>query len=44
MQTGVTIGLYNSVRMLKGIQIGIVNHAGNNRAPFRWLPILNAHR
>jgi hypothetical protein len=28
---------------LHGVQIGLINHARNNRHPFRWLPILNVH-
>jgi hypothetical protein len=43
VQTGITIGLYNSARVLNGVQIGLLNRAQNNRPPFRWLPLLNAH-
>jgi hypothetical protein len=43
LQTGLTIGLYNSADELHGVQIGLLNRAKNNRAPFRWLPLLNAH-
>lgn len=43
VQTGLTIGLYNSADQLHGVQIGLLNRAGNNRPPFRWLPFFNAH-
>jgi hypothetical protein len=42
-QRGLTIGIYNTARELHGLQIGLLNHAENNRPPFRWLPIINAH-
>lgn len=38
------IGLINSARELHGLQIGLVNHAGNNPAGLRWLPLLNFHK
>jgi hypothetical protein len=40
---GVSIALYNRCSQLKGVQIGILNFAGNNRKPFRWLPFFNLH-
>jgi hypothetical protein len=40
-QTGITIGLINRAKILKGVQIGLLNYAENNPAPFRILPILN---
>ena len=40
---GLAIGLFNQSEELHGVQIGVLNHAANNRAPFRWLPILNLH-
>jgi hypothetical protein len=43
VQRGVTIGLSNQAAELHGIQIGILNTAGNNRGMFRMLPIVNAH-
>ena len=42
-QTGLTIGVFNSARYLEGIQIGLLNHAANNREGLRWLPFFNAH-
>jgi hypothetical protein len=43
LQTGVAIGIYNSAWELKGVQIGAVNRAKNNRAPFKILPLFNIH-
>jgi hypothetical protein len=43
VQKGITIGLYNDARRLNGFQIGLLNRARNNPAPFEYLPILNAH-
>jgi hypothetical protein len=43
VQRGITIGLFNRAEELHGIQIGLLNYAGNNSGIFRWLPILNAH-
>lgn len=43
LQRGLAIGLYNSAYELHGIQIGVINRAKNNRAPFKTLPILNVH-
>jgi hypothetical protein len=40
-QVGLTIGLINYARELHGVQIGIINIAKNNKAPFRVLPIVN---
>jgi hypothetical protein len=42
-QRGLAIGLYNSAYELHGIQIGVINRAKNNNAPFKILPILNVH-
>jgi hypothetical protein len=42
-QHGLTIGLYNSAAELHGVQLGVINRAKNNRAPFKILPILNVH-
>jgi hypothetical protein len=28
---------------LNGVQVGILNRAQNNRAPFQILPVLNVH-
>lgn len=43
VQVGVSIGVYNSARELHGVQIGLLNRADNNRPPFRYLPLVNAH-
>jgi len=42
IQTGLAVGVYNSADQLRGIQLGLLNRAGNNRSPFRYLPFLNA--
>jgi hypothetical protein len=42
-QQGLTIGLLNIAKVLQGVQIGIINIAENNPAPFKILPIINAH-
>jgi hypothetical protein len=39
--TGVSIGLLNLTHHLRGLQIGLLNYAGNNPVPFRLLPLLN---
>ena len=39
---GLSIGLLNRTENLHGVQIGLLNYAGNN-ANFRWLPLINAH-
>ena len=42
-QRGITIGLLNSARILKGVQVGLLNHAANNPPALRWLPLINLH-
>jgi hypothetical protein len=42
-QHGLAIGVFNSADELHGVQLGVLNRAKNNRPPFRWLPIVNAH-
>jgi len=42
-QVGLSIGIYNSARTLKGVQLGLLNRAQNNRGILRMLPIANAH-
>ncbi len=42
-QRGLTIGLYNSAYELHGVQVGVLNRAKNNRAPFKILPLVNLH-
>ncbi len=40
---GLTIGIVNWTDELHGIQVGLLNRAGNNPAPFNTLPFVNAH-
>jgi hypothetical protein len=42
-QYGLTIGIYNRARTLHGVQIGLLNYAGNNRPGLRYLPFINLH-
>jgi hypothetical protein len=42
-QRGLAIGVVNTTPRLHGVQIGLLNHAGNNPSGLRWLPLLNAH-
>lgn len=42
-QRGITVGLVNSAATLHGLQLGLLNHAGNNPALLRWLPLANFH-
>jgi len=42
-QIGVTIGIYNYARNLRGIQLGILNYAANNPRGLRLLPLANAN-
>jgi hypothetical protein len=42
-QRGLAVGLVNSAEVLEGVQIGLINHAGNNPPALRWTPVLNAH-
>lgn len=42
-QRGLTIGLYNYARQLQGVQIGVLNYAGNNPRWLRLLPLINVH-
>jgi hypothetical protein len=41
-QHGLTIGIINYARRLDGVQIGVLNYAGNNRRA-KLLPIANVH-
>jgi hypothetical protein len=43
VQQGIAIGVFNRAEELHGVQLGLLNRAGNNRGIFRWLPLLNAH-
>ena len=40
---GLTIALFNYAAELHGVQIGLLNYAGNNPRGLRWLPLANAH-
>jgi hypothetical protein len=42
-QHGLAIGILNYTPSLHGVQIGLINWAGNNRAGLKLLPLLNAH-
>jgi len=42
-QTGISIGLVNYASQLKGVQLGLINIADNNKNIFRILPLVNAH-
>ena len=42
-QNGLTIGIFNWTRHLNGVQIGLLNYAGNQRKGLRWLPFVNFH-
>jgi hypothetical protein len=42
-QTGLTIGIVNYARRLHGVQVGVINIAGNNRGLAKVLPLVNAH-
>ena len=41
IQTGITFGVFNVAKELRGVQIGVLNYAENNPAPFKLLPVLN---
>jgi hypothetical protein len=40
---GLSIAVLNTTPALHGVQIGLLNHAGNNPRGFKWLPGLNLH-
>lgn len=40
---GLVIAIFNRVETLEGLEVGVLNHAGNNHGWRRWLPLLNAH-
>jgi len=42
-QRGLTIGLFNFARVLNGVQLGVLNYAGNNPRWLRLLPGLNVN-
>jgi len=41
--TGLSIGLINYTRQLKGVQLGLFNYAGNNPRWLKVLPLINLH-
>lgn len=41
--TGVAVGLFNYTPRLRGVQLGLLNYAGNNPPWARLLPFLNLH-
>jgi hypothetical protein len=41
---GLAIGLFNYARRLDGLQLGVLNYAGNKRPGTRLLPIANFAR
>ncbi len=41
--TGLSIGVLNCTEELHGLQLGLLNYAGNNPSWARWLPLLNLH-
>lgn len=40
---GLCIGVFNRTDVLRGVQIGVLNYAGNNPRGLQWLPGINAH-
>jgi hypothetical protein len=38
---GTSISIVNLANQLHGFEFGLLNHAGNNRKPFRWTPFFN---
>lgn len=42
-QYGLTIGIFNYAEHLHGLQLGLLNYAGNNSLLFQLLPVLNVH-
>jgi hypothetical protein len=38
---GVSISTVNLTKQLHGFEFGLINHAGNNKKPFRWTPFFN---
>jgi len=42
-QRGLTIGIFNYARVLRGVQLGVLNYAGNNPLWLRLLPGLNVN-
>jgi hypothetical protein len=44
VQQGVAIGIFNSARVLDGLQIGLLNYAKNKPKATRLLPLINFSR
>jgi hypothetical protein len=42
-QKGVTIGIYNSARKQRGLQLGLLNYVKDNPKGLRLLPVFNTH-
>lgn len=42
-QQGLSIALFNQAEELHGVQLGLLNFAGNNHGLTRWLPLVNLH-
>jgi hypothetical protein len=42
-QRGLSIGIFNHADNLHGVQIGVLNFAGNNPEGLKILPLLNVH-
>jgi hypothetical protein len=42
-QYGISVSALNKTEELHGLQIGLLNYAGNNPKFLRWLPIINFH-
>ncbi len=42
-QHGLAIGIFNDARELHGVQIGVLNYAGNNGGGLKMLPVVNVH-
>jgi hypothetical protein len=40
---GLSVALYNRANELHGIQLGVLNYAGNNPKGLRMLPFINLH-
>ncbi|MBP9079969.1 MAG: hypothetical protein KBF80_06935 [Flavobacteriales bacterium] len=42
-QVGLSVSAINRTDDLRGLQIGLLNYAGNNPKLLRWLPLINFH-
>jgi hypothetical protein len=41
--SGISVGLLNTTSHLRGVQLGLLNYAGNNPRWLRLLPLVNLH-